>query len=194
MLAYVFWHRPYAHVDPQRYQAATVRFQRDLEAAKPPGFVSAASFQIEPVAWLGDLPGYEDWYLLEGAWAIDPLNAFAITGHVQGPHDHVAALMEEGHGGLYAHAGGETVTAAQSAVQWLTRPRGVQWQPALDAVRAACPHANIWRRQMVLGPASEFAVEVPDETAIDIPSGWQSRRVKRVRLPHRDAHAHADTH
>ena len=83
MLAYIFWHRPYARVDRPRYEAAIVRFQSDLKAAKPPGFVSAASFQIEPVAWLGDLPGYEDWYLLEGAWAIDPLNAFAIAGHVQ---------------------------------------------------------------------------------------------------------------
>ncbi len=187
MLAYIFWHRPYGRVDQARYEAAIVRFQSDLKAAKPPGFVSAASFQIEPVAWLGGQPGYEDWYLLEGAWAIDPLNAFAISGHVQAPHDDVAALMEDGHGGLYAHAGGETVTAPQSTVHWLTRPRGIQWQPALDAVRAHCPQANIWRRQMVLGPASEFAVEVPDETAIDIPSGWQSRRVQRVRLPRPDA-------
>ena len=57
MLAYIFWHRPYARVDRPRYEAAIVRFQRDLEAAKPPGFVGAASFAIEPVAWLGDLPG-----------------------------------------------------------------------------------------------------------------------------------------
>jgi len=192
MLAYLFWHRPYARVDRRRYEAAIERFQSDLKAAKPPGFVDAASFAIEPVAWLGGLPGYEDWYLLEGAWAIDPLNGFAIAGHVQAPHDDVAALMEEGHGGLYADTGGATVFAAQSTVHWLTRPRGIQWQPALDAVRAHCPRANIWRRQMVLGPAPEFAVEVPDETAIDIPSGWQSRRVQRVRLPRPDAQARTD--
>ncbi len=192
MLAYIFWHRPHPHIDRARYETAVVRFQNDLAAAKPPGFVGAASFQIEPVAWLGGLPGYEDWYLLEGAWAIDPLNAFAIAGHVQAPHDDVAALMEEGCGGLYAHAGGETVTAVQSTMHWLTRPRGISWQPALDAVRDRCPQANSWRRQMVLGPAAEFAVEVPDATAIDIPSGWQSRSIKRMRLPRPDAQARTD--
>ena len=57
---------------------------------------------------LSDLPGYEDWYLLDGTWAMDPLNAFAISGHVQAPHDSVAAMMEQWHGGLYAHAGGAT--------------------------------------------------------------------------------------
>jgi len=36
---------------------------------------------------------------------------------------------------------------------------------------------------MVLGPAAEFAVEVPDDTAIEAPPGWQARRVKRLRLP-----------
>jgi hypothetical protein len=47
---------------------------------------------------------------------MDPLNAFAISGHVQAPHDSVAAMMEQGHGGLYAHAGGE------SSQTWLPRP------------------------------------------------------------------------
>lgn len=182
MLAYVFWHRPYAHVDRNRYENAILQFQSNLTGDEPPGFISAASFQIEPVAWLGDLPGYEDWYLLEGAWALDPLNGFAMSGHAQAPHDNVAALMEGGHGGLYASAGGERVAAPQSTVHWLTRPRGIQWQPAVEAMRARCPQAKVWRRQMVLGPASEFAVEVPGEAEIGVPSGWQHLRVKRVRL------------
>ena len=107
MLAYVFWHRPFAHADRKLYEATLVRFQGDLPRSKPPGFIAAGSFRIEPVPWLSDLPGYEDWYLMEGSWAMDPLNAFAITGAMQTPHDDVAALMEEGHGGLYAHVGGE---------------------------------------------------------------------------------------
>ena len=108
MLAYLFWHRPFPGVDRKLYQQAIMRFQNDLAAAKPAGFISAASFQIEPVHWLDDLPGYEDWYLLEGSCAIGPLNAFAIAGQIQAPHDNVAALMEQGLGGLYAHVGGET--------------------------------------------------------------------------------------
>jgi hypothetical protein len=33
--------------------------------------------------------------------------------------------------------------------------------PAIDPLRAQYPQANIWRRQMVLGPAAEFGVEMP---------------------------------
>jgi len=114
------------------------RFQNDLAGSKPPGFIGATSFQIEAVPWLSDLPGYEDWYLLDGTWAMDPLNAFAISGHVQAPHDSVAAMMEQGHGGLYTNAGGESMPAPRSTIHWLTRPRGSQWRPAIEAVRGSC--------------------------------------------------------
>jgi hypothetical protein len=182
MLAYIFWHRPFAHVDREAYEAAIVRFQRDLAAQPPPGFIATASYRIDPVPWLSGQPGYEDWYLIEASWAIDPLNGFAITGPRQPSHDHVAALADEGWGGLYAHVGGQPSTAEESTVYWLTRPRGIDWQAALEPARAQCPSANIWRRQMVLGPAMEFAVEAPDHAKIAAPSGWQSRSVKRVRL------------
>jgi hypothetical protein len=143
MLAYIFWHRPYPNIERQRYEQAIVHFQNDLAGSKPPGFIGATSFRIEAVPWLSDLPGYEDWYLLDGTWAMDPLNAFAISGHVQAPHDGVAAMMEQGHGGLYADAGGEIVSAPRSTMHWLTRPRGIQWQPAIEAVRGACPREGL---------------------------------------------------
>jgi len=182
MLAYVFWHRPFAHADRQVYEAALMRFQRDLLRHNPPGFISAASFRIGPVPWLTDMPGYEDWYVVESSWALDPLNGFAIAGAMQAPHDNVAALMDEGHGGLYVHAGGEPLRAIDSTVHWLTRPRGVQWQAALAPVRANNPQVNIWRRQMVLGPGWEFAVEAAGEASIDVPAGWQALSVRRVQL------------
>ena len=182
MLAYIFWHRPFSHVDRARYEASMLRFQAALAAAKPPGFIAAVSFRIEAVPWLGDHEGYEDWCVLEGSWAMDPLNAFAVAGAVQAPHDTVAAQMEQGHGGIYAHAGGETRPPAQSSVYWLTRPRGIDWKAALEPVRAQCPTANIWRRQMVLGPTAEFGISVPDDTEIMVPQGWQARRIRRVRL------------
>jgi len=91
--------------------------------------------------------------------------------------------MEDGHGGIYAHAGGETPPGQRSTAHWLTRPRGVDWRAALEPVRTKCPQANIWRRQMVLGRAAEFAVTISGETRIEVPAGWQARSVKRVRLP-----------
>jgi hypothetical protein len=128
-----------------------VRFQHDLATQPPPGFIAATSFRIEPVPWLDDHSGYEDWCLLDGSWAMDPLNGFAVTGPRQPAHDAVAALMEQGQGGLYAHAGGEALQMPQSTIYWMTRPRGIAWQAALDPLRAKYPKINIWRRQMVLG-------------------------------------------
>ena len=186
MLAYVFWHRPRPQTERSLYEAAIMRFQRDLARQQPPGFISATSFAIAAVPWLSDHPGYEDWYLVAGSWALDPLNAYAIAGAMQSPHDSVAAQMEEGHGGLYAHAGGEAVMAPRSAIYWMNRPRGISWQPPIAAVLAGCPRANAWRRQMVLGRAAEFAVEVPGDAAIDVPPAWDARRVERVRLLERE--------
>src|SRR6516165_4759688 len=150
MLAYVFWHRPYSSIERQRYEQAIVRFQNDLAGSKPPGFICATSFQIEAVPWLSDLPGYEDWYLLDGTWAMDPLNAFAISGHVQAPHDSVAAMMEQGDGGLYAHAGGESMPAPRSTIHWLTRPSEMKWQLFSEAVHRTGPQAEAWGLQVVL--------------------------------------------
>jgi len=182
MLAYVFWHRPYPQTDQKRYEESVVRFQSELARHPSPGFIAASSFRIEPVPWLSNLAGYEDWCLLEGSWAMDPLNAFAIAKPVQPAHDAAAAQMADGAGGIYAHVAGEPPATAQSTTYWLTRPRGIQWQPPLDAIRAQHPEASCWRRQMVLGPATEFAVMVPGDAEIEVPQGWQARRVKRVRL------------
>jgi hypothetical protein len=182
MLAYIFWHRPHADVDRTRYEEAILDFQAQLGRERPPGFIAAASFRIEAVPWLDGKPGYEDWCLLEGSWAMDPLNSYAVTGLRQPSHDNVAALMEDGHGGIYTHVAGETSPAQQSTAYWLTRPRGIDWRAALDPVRAKHPQANIWRRQMVLGRPAEFAVTVQGDTAIEVPSGWTAHSVRRTRL------------
>lgn len=184
MLAYVFWHRPYPQVEQKAYEGSLVRFQAELMREPPPGLIGASTFAIGAVPWLSGRSGYEDWCLLEGSWAMDLLNAFAITGPRLPSHDHVAAQADEGCGGLYAHAGGEILPAPNSTIYWLARPRGIQWQAAIAPVRAKCKEAVIWRRQMVLSPAPEFGVEVPGDTAIEVPPGWQEVcRVKRTRLP-----------
>ena len=182
MLAYVFWHRPHERTDSKTYEAAIMRFQAELMRRPPPGLIGAWSHRIDAVPWLGDQPGYEDWCLLQGSWAMDPLNGFAVAGDVQPPHDILAAQMGFGAGGLYSHVLGEPCSAGQSSAVWLIRPRGIQYRPILEAACQSVANSTAWRRQMVLGPAPEFGVEIPAGAKFPTPAGWQAREVKRVRL------------
>jgi hypothetical protein len=182
MLAYLFWHRPRAEADKAAYEKRLVEFHDRLSRSAPPGFVAAGSFAIGAVPWLGGHAGYEDWCLLEGTWAMDPLNAAAISGAVQSPHDSVAALMDQGHGGLYTMIWGDPILPGDSTITWLTRPRGIQWRTALEPVRSRIPQAQFWRRQMVLGPAPEFAISTEGGEPASIPDDWHAFAVKRSRL------------
>ena len=101
MLAYVFWHwrRPAC---PPPYEALQRRFHAALEAAPPAGFSGSRSLAIAGAPWAADGgQAYEDWYLLEGSAALDPLNAAAVTASRQQPHDAAAAAAEGGTAGLY---------------------------------------------------------------------------------------------
>jgi hypothetical protein len=139
MIAYLFWHRAYPTTTAEQYEEALMRFQQRLGHQQPPGFGGSASFRVAALPWLGNRPGYEDWCLLDGSWALDPLNAFAVAGPVMSAHDAAAAQMEEGHGGLYALVWGEPTLPERSTAVWLTRPRGIQWRTALDALQLPGP-------------------------------------------------------
>jgi hypothetical protein len=182
MLAYLFWHRPSASIEAARYEAALVQFHRQLAAQRAPGFRGSASFRVPALPWLSGESGYEDWCLVEGSWALDPLNEIAVSGQMTAAHDAAASAMEEGHGGLYSLVWGEPDLPARSSLVWLTRPRGIQWRPVLEALRESVPQACCWRRQMVLGPGREFALAVPDGQAVTAPTGWTSFAVERVRV------------
>ena len=182
MLAYLFWHRPYAITTVKQYEEALLRFQQHLGQQHPPGFGGSASFRVAALPWLDNRPGYEDWCLLDGSWALDPLNAFAVAGPVTSAHHAAAAQMEEGHGGLYALVWGEPVLPERSTAVWLTRPRGIQWLPVLDTLRQQLPQTTLWRRQMVLGPGKEFALIVPPGVTVVAPAGWSALDIERVRV------------
>lgn len=182
MLAYLFWHRPQATATVKQYEEALLRFQQHLGQQHPPGLGGSASFRIAAVPWLDNRPGYEDWCLLDGSWALDPLNAFAVAGPVTSAHDAAAAQMEDGHGGLYALVWGEPALPDRSTAVWLTRPRGIQWRPALDTPRQQLPQTTLWRRQMVLGPGKEFALIVSPGINVATPAGWSALAIERVRV------------
>ena len=160
MIAYLFWHCAYPTSTVEQYEEALMRFQQRLGQQQPPGFGGSASFRVAALPWLGNRPGYEDWCLLDGSWALDPLNAFAVAGPVMSAHDAAAAQMEEGHGGLYALVWGEPVLSERSTAVWLTRPRGIEWRPVLEALRQQLPQTTLCRRQMVPGPGRECSLSL----------------------------------
>jgi hypothetical protein len=182
MLAYLFWHRPYPSADTRGYEHSLLDFHRRLAEQPPPGFRAAGSYRIAAVPWLDGQSGYEDWCYLDGSWALDPLNGFAVVGAPKTPHDAAAAQMEIGHGGLYSLAWGTPDLPQRQTVSWLTRPRGIDWHAALDPLRTLYPNATCWRRQMVLGPAPEFAVVIPAAQQATAPSGWTALHVGGERL------------
>jgi len=183
MLAYIFWHVPFVDVDLEDYEAALVAFQADLASAPPQGLASCTTFRIAEVPWLNGRRGYEDWYFVHSFAALETLNDAAVNarrGHI---HAAVASKMELGHGGLYRHFHGEETPAAGGRIAWLKRPRGIQYETALRAIAdGANGFLSCWRRQMVLGPAEEFAVTGTSELALAVPSGWEMQTVERTAL------------
>ena len=164
------------------YEESLLRFQQRLGQQQPPGFGGSASFRVAALPWLGNRPGYEDWCLLDGSWALDPLNAFAVAGPVMSAHDSAAAQMEEGHGGLNGLVWGEPFLSERSTAVWLTRPRGIEWRPVLEAMRQQLPQTTLWRRQMVLGPGKGVCSHRAAGLDVAAPAGWSALAIERVRV------------
>jgi hypothetical protein len=162
LIAYVFWHWPHEGADRAVYEAAQRAFHVALNRAGGEGFQRSACFRVRGAFWIPAGDGYEDWYLLDGSHALDPLNELAVSAAVRGAHD-AAARAATGLGGLYRLMRGVPALAG-GEVTWLSKPRGEtsdEFSGRLDR------GAVVWRRQMVLGPAPEFLVEgaLPTERA-----------------------------
>lgn len=154
MIAYVFWHWPDAGAERDAYEAAQREFHQKLGEAPSEGFQRSTSFRVHGVPWIAGGEGYEDWYLLDGSYALDPLNELAVSPAVRGVHD-AAARSAAGAGGLYRLVRGVPRLAA-GRVLWVAKRRG---DPYDGFYARFGPDTVIWRRQMVLGPAREFLIE-----------------------------------
>lgn len=169
MLAYLFWHLPRPDVDRRAYERALGAFHESLADSPPPGFLRSESHRVNGAPWLAGSEGYEDWYLLEGSSALDPLDEAAVTGARRAPHDAVASLAATGAGGLYRGrppGGGKGVESvpdagvapADSVCLWAAKPIGLGYVEFFAATeRMLPPRTAVWQRQMVLGPAPELA-------------------------------------
>ena len=173
MLAYVFWHWPATPgTEPVAHERAQAAFHRRLAEAPPPGFLRSWSFRVADAPWLRVAIAYEDWYLLEGSAALDPLNDAAVAPPSRSAHDRAAAGAA-GMGGLYRLHSGEPNPISGSA-GWFQKPAGLTY-PELYA--AITPAGTLWRRQMVLGPGPEFLLE-----GGEAPAGVSPTTVERTLL------------
>ena len=124
MLAYVFWHVPYAGIARPDYEARLAAFHAALRAHPPAWLGPTATFGLAEVPWLGGAAGYEDWYLVEDFTALGELNVAAVTGARQPPHDAAAAGAELGAAGVMAHVAGPLLPAEPGWSAWFAKPAG----------------------------------------------------------------------
>ncbi|MDH3496279.1 MAG: hypothetical protein OER21_05925 [Gemmatimonadota bacterium] len=176
MLAYVFWHWSLPQVAPADYEQALRRFHAALAQAPPAGFLRSWTHQVTGAPWVPGPIGYEDWYLLDGSAALDPLDVAAVSGRRQEAHDGAARLAAGGTAGLYQLRAGAPLPLADSA-RWFGKPVGVGYAdflPNLERTVAGRPFA-VWMRRMVLGPTPEFCLHVAG--AVTLPPGVTPLRV-----------------
>lgn len=161
MLAYVFWHWCRTHVSHDVYEDKLVRFHEALREQNPAGFHCSLVFQTNQVPWLqADSGVYEEWYLLDGSAALDPLNEDAVSGLCLVPHQEVAKDSLDGVGGLYRLRRGDPNLSGVQTEDWFSKPEGVTYR---DLDKLLLPFTegdgrSLWGRQMALGPAPEFCL------------------------------------
>lgn len=171
MLVYVFWHWRRREVERDQYELLQRDFQSALRTAPPPGLVESWVSAVTGAAWAaGGGEAYEDWYLIEGSWALDPLNDAAVTGGRQAPHAAAAAAALGGVAGLYRLRRG-TVTPAPRVAAWFPKPPGLSYEALYDLLQPliGAPEFALWGRQMVLGPAPEFCLCSTEPVALPAP-------------------------
>lgn len=161
LLAYVFWHWRREDVAAPAYEETQQRFHAALAAAPPDGFVASSSFAISDAPWAAaGKEAYEDWYVIRGSAALDPLNEAAVTASRRAAHDAAAAGALGGTAGLYALRFGAPVPAPVRAL-WFAKPPGMTYDALWTLLRPVARQGALWMRRMVLGPAPEFCLHAP---------------------------------
>lgn len=183
MLAYIFWHVPFADTNTSEYEAALTAFHSHLANDAPQGFERSTTYGISNVPWLNDRTGYEDWYFVDSTSALDGLNKAAVKPERWDVHASVSYKTEFGHGGLYYHLHGEKHPVQGSRVVWLKRPKRIRYEtPLQDIIGSSKGFLSCWRKFLVLGPADEFAIIGDGTLDVQPPSGWRAMSINRQRL------------
>jgi hypothetical protein len=169
MLAYVFWHWHRAQIDAHTYEEQLIAFHRTLGEHKPHGFHYSKLLSMQSASWL-DRTGrtYEDWNIVEGSAALDPLNHDAVTGACLEPHNRVARLAAGGTGGLYSLCFGDMYRDTVRFAYRFNKPAGMTYAQLYEQLRFLEERhtGDLWIRQMNLGPGPEFCLHSSEEIAV----------------------------
>jgi hypothetical protein len=174
MLAYLFWHWPRPEVDPGRYSDALLAFHRALSSAAPPGYRGSRVLEVVGAPWVPGPVAFEDWYFVDDFAALGALNDAAVSGQRRDPHDGAARMALGGAGGIYKRVR-EGPPGVLVRTSWFGKPQGTSYSTFL----ARIPPAELWQRQLVLGPAPEFCL-----VGADPPAGAEDARSLLVRVLH----------
>jgi len=171
LFAYVFWHWPRPEISRDSYETKLTAFLHALSSEEPAGLVEALSFRVEALPWFpqrGNL--YEDWYIVDNFAAIATLNETAIGGGARGPHDSIAKDYMKGAGAIFKSIKGDIRVRDARLAIWIEKGIGQPYQSYYDEVAKSVGDrkADLWRRQMVLGPSPQFCIH--SEEVLEIPA------------------------
>ncbi len=182
MLAYVFWHWPQPQVDVSEYEARQRDFHQALRHHPSPGFRDSAVFRVSSLPWIQGERVYEDWYLVEGSAALDPLNDAAVAPACRAAHDAAARLAAGGTAGLYRLRAGQAAFDQAKFGCWFGKPAGMLYNDfyKLLAPATSQPGVALWGRQMTLGPTPEFCLH--SAAPLALPSALQVQQMQLAQL------------
>jgi hypothetical protein len=166
MLAYVFWHFPRPDADRHRYERNMVSLHEKLHQSS--AVIDSITYKIEGVPWANaGGSAYEDWYLVNDWAQFGALNVRAVDAGARPPHDGVAQSYGGGAGGVYELRAGAADLRRAVAVQWIVKPRGVSYATFDEELADSIGSGALWRRQMVLGPGTEFCLQRDQAATLD---------------------------
>lgn len=173
MLAYVFWHWPRPETGHDAYEQQLALFHRALRDEPSRGFVRSVAYRVPRLPFRNPtpeahMPLYEDWYLVEDWPALGALDEGAVSAPRSEPHARVSALSETGVGAIYALLRGAGALEQGVHAAWVSKPRELSYKRFRSSLRDLSSAAEVWQRQLVLGPAPEFCVTSATEVGLPL--------------------------
>ena len=111
------------------------------------------------VPWMEpDSAIYMDWYFVENAAALEPLNQSVLHGRRKTDHDTVVQGTSGGVTALYQPKMGVNPIRLPKQISWLSKPKGMTYAAFFDELNIinSDDHASLWMRYLALGPGPEF--------------------------------------